>query len=185
MNAYRFQQRGVTLIELLMSLIVLSVLLGIAAPAFGSLLASTHMRSAQSQLSVALNEARITAASRNANVIVCPSPDRQHCERTTRWNTGWLVFLDRNRDGAHDAGEPVISLAQEQPKGLAIVSSVGRKLVTYRPDGSATGSNLTLTFCDRRGTAYASALILNNAGRLRSGVPSKQAAATACALVDG
>ena len=44
---------------------------------------------------------------------------------------------------------------------------------------SAPGSNVTFTVCDARGADKATSLVINNAGRVRSGKPTP-AAAAAC-----
>jgi type IV fimbrial biogenesis protein FimT len=177
--------RGFTLIELLMTLAVLAILTGCAAPAFGNLISSTGARASRSNLVAALNTARIFAASKTAHVVVCPSADGRYCGRTTEWQHGWLVFIDADRDDRRDEGEDLLAVGEKQPEGVAIVSTAGRTHIDYRPDGSATGSNVTFTVCDRRGAGHATALVINNAGRVRSGEPSAAAAAACEAVLDG
>jgi type IV fimbrial biogenesis protein FimT len=73
----------------------------------------------------------------------------------------------------------VLEAAQALPEGVAILSTAGRTRINYQPDGSSPGTNITLTVCDSRGADRATALIINNAGRVRSGTPTA-AAAAAC-----
>ncbi|MEZ5461824.1 GspH/FimT family pseudopilin [Dokdonella sp.] len=174
---------GVTLIELVTVISIIAVLSVIAMPALGSLKQAGASRSARSALSVAINQARISAAMRRQQVVVCPSADQASCDRNLRWHHGWLVFLDGNRNGEHEADEEIIALNQAQPTGIAILGSRGRHRIRYQPDGTSDGSNLTLTICDGRGTGAARSLILNNSGRLRSGVPSPDQAAAACSAI--
>jgi type IV fimbrial biogenesis protein FimT len=176
--------QGVTLIELLIVVSILAVLTTIAMPALGNLKQAGASRSARSALSVAINQARIAAAMRRQQVIVCPSANQIDCDRSLRWQHGWIAFYDRNNDSAHDPGEEILTLAQAQPPGIAILGSSGRHRIRYQADGTSDGTNLTLTFCDRRGPASARTLVLSNAGRLRSGVPSPAQAAAACAAID-
>jgi len=177
--------RGFTLVELLMTLAVLAILTACAAPAFGNLISSTGARASRSNLIAALNTARIFAASKTAQVVVCPSADGQYCGHTTEWQHGWLIFIDANRDNARDDGEDLLAVGEKQPDGVAILSTAGRTHVDYRPDGSATGSNVTFTVCDRRGASDATALVINNAGRVRAGEPTPAAAAACETVLDG
>jgi type IV fimbrial biogenesis protein FimT len=170
---------GFTLIELLMTLAVLAILTAVAAPAFGSLIQSTGAQASRSTLTTALNTARIFAVSKTANVVVCPSGDGRYCGDTTEWQHGWLVFIDADRNDERDDGEDVLSVSEALPAGVAVTTTAGRTHVRYRPDGSAVGSNVTFTVCDHRGPEEATALVINNAGRVRSGKPTP-AAATAC-----
>jgi type IV fimbrial biogenesis protein FimT len=176
--------QGVTLIELLIVLSIIAVLATIAMPALGNLKQAGVQRSARSALSVAINQARIAAAMRRQQVVVCPSANQVDCDRDMRWQHGWIAFYDRNNDNIHDPGEEIVTLAQSQSAGIAILSSRGRHRIRYQPDGTSDGTNLTLTFCDRRGPVSASTLVLSNAGRLRSGTPSPAQAAAACAAID-
>lgn len=184
MQTTKHQNLGLSLIELLMTLAVLATLIAVAAPAFGKLIQRTEAQTSRSALTTALNTARIFAASKNAHVVVCPSADRQYCGHTTEWQHGWLVFIDADDDGLRDADEELLSVAEAQPDGVAILSTTGRTRIDYRPDGSATGSNVTFTLCDRRGSEDASALVINNAGRVRS-APATDAAAAACEQILG
>ncbi len=178
-------ERGFTLIELMMTLAVFAILTACAMPAFGNLISSTGARAAQENLVTALNTARILAASRTQHVVVCPSADGQYCGHTTEWQHGWLIFVDADHDDVRDLGEELLAAGQQQPDGIAIVSTAGRTHVDYRPDGSATGSNVTFTVCDRRGAAEARALVINNAGRVRAGEPTPTAAADCETVLDG
>ncbi|MEO5558428.1 MAG: hypothetical protein ABIO49_01785, partial [Dokdonella sp.] len=69
--------------------------------------------------------------------------------------------------------------------GVGILSTTGRLHVDYQPDGSAGGTNLTLTVCDRAaGAANASTLVVNQSGRIRRGAATADAAA-ACLAIAG
>jgi len=171
--------RGITLIELLMTLAVTAILASIAVPAFGTLVHRGQTHSSRNELTAALNGARLAAVSRPANVVVCPTRDEQYCGRTTEWQHGWLVFVDADADGERDASEEIVSLGQPQPAGVTILSSAGRLRVKYHSDGTSPGSNLTLTVCDRGGFDRPTSIVINNAGRLRTG-PATPAAASAC-----
>lgn len=168
---------GFTLTELLTTLAVISILLATAMPAFGNLAQSSKEQTARSALGAALGTARIAAVSRTENVVLCPSADQQYCGRTTEWQHGWLVFVDADHDGVRDAGEEVLQASQALPEGVAILSTAGRTRINYQPDGSSPGTNITLTVCDSRGADRATALVINNAGRVRSGTPTATAAA--------
>jgi len=174
---------GITLIELVIVLSIIAILASLALPAFSHVGQALAARSARSALTVAISQARIAAVMRGVPVVACPSADQSSCSRNLRWDAGWLVFDDRNRNGQMDPDETIITLAQPQPRGVAILASSGRHRIRYQPDGTSDGSNLTLTFCDRRGAGSATTLVLNNSGRLRSGTPTAAQAAAACAAV--
>ncbi len=184
MQARRSQIAGVTLIELMIAISIGAVLTTMALPSFTNLLQSGASRSVRSALSVSINQARIGAAMRGQQVIVCPSNDQVGCDHGSRWEHGWIAFVDSNHDNEHGLGEELIGVAQAQPKGVAILGSNGRQRIRYQADGSASGTNLTLTICDRRGPTAARTVVVNNAGRLRSGTPTASQASAACTAID-
>ncbi|MBN8480008.1 MAG: GspH/FimT family pseudopilin [Xanthomonadales bacterium] len=175
--------RGVTLIELLVAIAILAILAGLALPAFGTAGQSLASQSARSQLTVSLAQARASAVMLRGDVVACPSRDQVSCSNEVQWHHGWMVFRDRNRNRRPDTGETVIAVAQAQAAGVAIVGSTGRRTLRFLADGTSDGSNATLAVCDRRGAAHARVLVINNAGRVRSGPANAAQAATACAAV--
>jgi type IV fimbrial biogenesis protein FimT len=179
MNTPTHRTVGFTLIEMLMTLALVAILAAIAVPAFGKLVQATEGETSASSFTAALSTARLLAVSRHANVSICPTLDQRYCGRTDEWQHGWMVFVDADRDGVRTDDEDLLSVTQAQPEGVAIVSSAGRLRIGYRPDGSATGSNATFTLCDRRGVESATALVINNAGRVREAKAS-HAGAQAC-----
>ena len=172
--------RGFTLIEFIFTTAILVTLCAISLPALASLMQGGQSRAAHNTLLTTLNLARSSAVSRGSEIVLCPSADQNHCDDSIWWQHGWIVFQDLDRNGTRNGAEPLLSVTQAQP-GMAIASSTGREHVTYRIDGSSTGTNLTFTLCDRRGSSRASTIVVSNSGRSRQGTPTKAQAAAACA----
>jgi type IV fimbrial biogenesis protein FimT len=172
--------RGITLVELVFTIAIGSILCAVSLPALGGLIQGGQSRSAHNALVAALNLARSTAVSRQADVSICPSRDGTTCSSAIWWQHGWIVFADANRDGTRSPDEAIIHVAQMRD-GMAIASTAGRRHVIYRADGTSAGSNLTFTFCDRRGPASADTVVIGNTGRIRSGTATASQAAAACA----
>ena len=171
---------GITLIELIMTLAMVSVLVAIGTPGFGELMIASETRAAKSMLLLALNQARSSAVSRETHAVLCPSTNQMSCDDSVDWHDGWIVFLGSNRNDRRDPEEELLQVSQKLSAGVGLTSTLGRRHVTYRSDGSSAGSNLTFTFCDRRGPNQASSIIVNNAGRARQRRPTSAQAVSAC-----
>lgn len=175
-------QRGTTLLELLFAVGIVVTGLCAALPWFADIAAAAPLRSGVQQWMSTLALARSSAVSSGGSVVACPAlTDR--CRETLWWQQGWIVFLDGNHNAQHDEAEPIL-LRGGAAEGVQIASSSGRQHIRYQADGSSGGSNVSLTFCDRRGPLKARTIVINNAGRARSGSATPQQARLACAGLD-
>ena len=168
----RFSQTGVTLVEVVVCACVLSITAAIAAPSMSKLIERQRATAANNNLITHLAQARMTAITRRAPAILCPSSNSTTCNANTDWSDGWLLFLDR--DGNHQPDQPDDIVATDNiatSRHLKLTSTAGRKQVRYLPDGRSAGSNLTFSICNKKGELLDS-VIINNAGRARSAHPS-------------
>lgn len=101
-------QRGFTLIELMVTLTILAVLAGLAAPSFRQAVANNRLKSHISTLQSSLMVARNEAINRKSRVVVCKSADQASCTTSGHWQQGWIVFIDADDDATVDAGETVL-----------------------------------------------------------------------------
>ena len=169
----RCRMRGFTLVEQVMVVAIVAVLASIATPSLANLVRRERVKSAQMGFMEALGYARSEAVMRQTRVVFCPSRDQLHCSDENRWEGGWLVGIDRDRDNQPDNGPLRVGPDHKQ---LLIQSSGARRRVAFLPDGTAGGSNLTLLFCSPGHAQEPLGVVVSNAGRVRGERPSAEQA---------
>lgn len=106
-RSFFLHQRGVTVIELLIVIVITSLLLALATPNLRTLLQRNVLLGQANEISGALALARSEAVSRGGLAGVCLSSSSTQCTDGTDFV---LVFIDANRDGTID-GQPLRQLA--------------------------------------------------------------------------
>lgn len=119
------RQGGFTLVELMVTLAVLGILGGLAAPSLAGLIASQRVRTLSSDLHFAMTQARSEAIKRNASVTLVATGGN--------WAAGWAVL-----DPANPTGTP-LHTHSVRSVGTAVVTS-GVTQVVYTPSGRITAA---------------------------------------------
>lgn len=84
---------GFTLIELMVTLLILAILVGVGVPTFLDATLGSRLGSAANNLVVSLYLARSEAIKRNTTVQVCASTDGLTCAASSSsWQGGWIVI---------------------------------------------------------------------------------------------
>jgi type IV fimbrial biogenesis protein FimT len=171
----KFSCRGFTLIELMITLVILGVTVTLATPAMQHVIQGSRLRTETTRLLDAINLARSEAVLRNVAVSLCPSSmaDSGVPDCAGDFNDGWIVFTNRNRDRIIDAGSDRIIRAFEAiPPGYSVTNLAGSRpieeLITYLPDGSSR-RNMSLLLCPPNSNRIEPwRVVLNQVGRARA-----------------
>lgn len=114
--AVRGRQRGVSLVELIIALVVFSIMASFAVPSFSRMVATQRVKSASSDLYTALVRTRSEAIKRNADVTVAAVGGD--------WQQGWTI---------NDPANPARPL--EAHDAVSNVAFSGTASVTYTGNG--------------------------------------------------
>jgi type IV fimbrial biogenesis protein FimT len=90
-----WQARGFTLVELMVTLLVLAILLGLAVPSFRDASLSSRLTGYANDLVAGVQIARSEAIKRNATVTLCASEDGATCAEDVGWEVGWIILAPR------------------------------------------------------------------------------------------
>lgn len=125
----RLDQRGFTLIELMVAIAMVAILSAVAAPSFSDMMVRSAIRSASSDLGADLNVARAEAIRIGGRVTICPrtSPTAMTCG--SDWAQGWLVF--------REAGAANIGTFEGSDRLLREHAGIHRDLTLTRTGGGA------------------------------------------------
>ncbi|MCJ8320659.1 MAG: GspH/FimT family pseudopilin [Colwellia sp.] len=159
--------KGFTLVELMVSIIILAVLTAIVVPNFNEFVIKIRVDNEISQLHRLLLIARNSAINANQDVTLCPLDANYHC--STDWQNQIVVFIDINDDKifSPESNEviirmkPAIKIADKLQYGLT------RNRIKFAPTGRTTGwgSNGTLKYCPQDFDNFSRAIVVATSGR--------------------
>lgn len=150
---------GFTIVELLITLVIAGILAAFAFPAFQNFIKDNRLKTRTAEMVSHLQLARSEAAKQKIRTTICSSTDIEQdppvanpdCTAGASWEQGWIVWSDRNGDGALDPDTEI--LKSTGPSGQAVTINAGTDTMAYLPDGTAVtpgGGAVQFTFCDDR-----------------------------------
>jgi type IV fimbrial biogenesis protein FimT len=131
---------GFTLIEMMVTVVLLAVLIAAVAPSFRGVILDNRAATQANALVSSLMLARSEAIKRNARVVICQSDSGATCDDSD-WTTGWILWADTNADTVIDTGE-IVQTQDKLASRFTLTPEPAGPSVTYLPDGSllAAGS---------------------------------------------
>lgn len=159
--------RGMTLFELLLAVLIITLLLLVATPLVKDALARLEAQRVTTELMHLCQIARNQAITRRTPVTLCGSANGSHCD--ANWAEGLLLFVDKNHDRQTSPGEAVLQYTPLRiaPSRLAWEGFSGHT-VEVEAMGIPFASNGSFTYCtaDKK-PAWRRQVIVNRGGRVR------------------
>jgi len=84
--------RGFTIVELMVTMLILAIVIGFAVPTFRDAALSSRLTGHANDLLASAQIARSEAIKRNAVVTLCISTDGSTCAGEGGWEQGWIVL---------------------------------------------------------------------------------------------
>ncbi|MEH6581539.1 MAG: GspH/FimT family pseudopilin [Halioglobus sp.] len=159
---------GFTLVELLISVLILAVLMAIAAPSLQNLIKDNRILSEVYAFRANLNTARSEAMTQRTFVSFCNSDDGVDCGGD--WNRGYIAFTDFDGDGTMDPntvnGDVLIlsRVVDNTTIDIDLINPDGETRIRFNGQGYARNFGGTLELCDDRGATRARGVIISRVG---------------------
>lgn len=173
------RQRGYTLYELLVTMLIVAMVLAFGVPSFAALMARQQQRIEIDALFHAIHLARKESLMRRKVVSLCPSMDGKTCRPGDDWSRGWIMFENSDRDSPPriDDGE---ALLQHHAVAENVTIRANRHGFTLR-SVYLRATNGTLVVCDRLERVAPKALVVSYTGRPRVASANRRGEPYSCA----
>lgn len=156
-------QKGVTLIELMIGLVIVGVVLTVALPAAQSIINKNRIVAEINEISGIIQFARVNAVDEQLETIVCPTADFTTC--STNWNQVKMVFGDEDGNGERGSDEDILA-ATSLISDNNYVNGPSQS-IQFFPNGSADSQSLILICHKDKDAIYARQLTITAQGRVK------------------
>jgi type IV fimbrial biogenesis protein FimT len=141
--------RGFTLIELMLTIMILAILLAIAVPSFADLIRNNRAAEQTNELIGGVSLARSEANKRGMPVTICAAHAAvTGCAGVAQkdWGNGWIIFTDR--DGVTGVLDGTDTLIREWPAegGGLVITTAANGYFTFGADGRLAATSTVDTF---------------------------------------
>jgi type IV fimbrial biogenesis protein FimT len=147
--------RGFTLMELMFTIALAAVLMGLGVPAFREFVQNGRLTGAANEMLVTIVAARNEAVRRQAVVSFCPSAnpgsDSATCDASA--TAGYISFVDEDADCQADAGDEIVAnmSIHSEVKADANASCVSFAATGFRRVVPGQPTTALAIYCDTRG----------------------------------
>jgi len=159
-------QTGITLVELLITLVIISLLLALSGPSYNSLVNASKRDAEVNDLLAFMVMARHESIMSGEIVTLCPLNTKKECGRN--WNGELHLFKDPENNRALSNDRQVIRTLPATSTGKRVVRSLSRSYFQYRPNGMILSDLGNITWCpENEDPKTAGHIIVSRGGRVR------------------
>lgn len=160
------RQAGLTLLECLAVVTLSGLLLALAVPRLANVASSLAVYQARSQLTGAIERARLMAVQRGLPVTLCPLGNGGRCSND--WHRQLVVFADPAADYRLNAHADRYNALPARDRRIRLIMRPGWRLaIRFHSDGTAPGMQGHMAFCADDATTSAGRLVFSGGGRIR------------------
>ncbi len=164
---------GISLLELILVIFILSILVGLSLPEFNLLLQQKQGEATLRKLASAIQLAKTSAISSGHTVTLCRSADGNICGG--QWRDGVILFTDINGDRTIGEDDALLQYVQfpDSAGELSFRAFQNKQYLQLTSSGFTRNQNGNFTYCPDNGQAsLAKQLIINRTARLRYAIDS-------------
>ncbi|MDO6506049.1 GspH/FimT family pseudopilin [Colwellia sp. 4_MG-2023] len=157
--------KGVTLLELIISVSITAILAIIVIPNFNDFIVKMRVDNEISKLHRMLIMARNTAINSGQNTILCPLNTTSQCSE--HWGNELSIFIDSNNNKTFDPDEKILQIKEGITVGDQLVYGIGRTMITFKSTGQLSGlANGTFRYCPKDYKEHSRGIIVARSGRV-------------------
>lgn len=159
------QQKGITLVEMLVTVSIITVILLISIPTIGISSAKLRAETTAEQLQQLIQFARTSAVIYGQPVTICPMATTLSCG--TDWADGWIAYRNVN-DATQPTAKTILRVVKGRPKeySLQLKAFADNAALCFQPWSNAAYQNGRFYF-QSKVAAFNWQMIISKTGRVR------------------
>lgn len=174
-SAYTSSSSGMTLVELLISLAIMSILLGFGLPSFRAIYERWQVTQAARAMESSFRLARSESIKRGGHVGIRKIDNEingcQNATTSREWGCGWLVYADQNSSGSWEAQHDTLLQEFRPDASVNVLRSANGSNLNFNRYGMVNLNAIGFTFLPQNPDSIsqtAQTLCISSGGRMRS-----------------